>query len=467
MFKDRELIIARISAILQVIITLACFLLVSGISEGRLFPGSRLSGELENSMIIIALLWFITLDLYGLGQMLRTIGYSEVFKTYVKAVVTATGFLIAINFLLKYQVLNFWNLVYFGVLDVFVLTTCKNTFYAFMRFMRRKGYNKKQILIIADEDSPTFIDQIIANKDWGFEIRAIMTNSNPVKEKYGRNYEVVPHIDNIKPFLDSDPIDEVIYCRSLLNQTEIQQLIHDCSETGVGFHHHTFAAKPGRIQPKMSVLSQLLFISYQNTPDNYLALKIKGLMDFLFSLFAILVTFPVQVLIAIAIKLDDGGPVFFRQERVGLHGRRFYCLKFRTMTVNAEALKTTLMGQNEQEGPVFKISIDPRVTRTGRLLRKTSLDELPQFINVIRGEMSIVGPRPPIPSEVEQYERWQIRRLSMKPGITCIWQVSGRNNIPFREWMKLDMEYIDNWSLRLDLILILKTFKAVFSADGK
>jgi lipopolysaccharide/colanic/teichoic acid biosynthesis glycosyltransferase len=127
------------------------------------------------------------------------------------------------------------------------------------------------------------------------------------------------------------------------------------------------------------------------------------------------------------------------------------------MVANAEALKTSLIELNEQNGPVFKITADPRVTRVGMFLRKTSFDELPQFLNVLRGEMSVVGPRPPIPSEVEKYKRWQKRRLSMKPGITCTWQVTGRNNIPFDEWMKLDMEYIDNWSFSQDMILVLKT----------
>lgn len=137
------------------------------------------------------------------------------------------------------------------------------------------------------------------------------------------------------------------------------------------------------------------------------------------------------------------------------------------MVVNAESLKQALISQNEQEGPVFKIRNDPRVTRIGRFLRKTSLDELPQFINVLKGEMSVVGPRPPIPEEVKQYERWQNRRLSMKPGITCIWQVSGRNNIPFDQWMKMDMQYIDTWSLKLDFIILLKTIREVISGRGQ
>jgi exopolysaccharide biosynthesis polyprenyl glycosylphosphotransferase len=196
-------------------------------------------------------------------------------------------------------------------------------------------------------------------------------------------------------------------------------------------------------------------------------LKMKSTLDFFFSFTVIMLVSPVFLMIAVAIRLEDGGPVLFTQERVGLNGRRFSIFKFRTMVANAEALKISLQEQNEQTGPVFKITNDPRVTRIGRFLRKTSFDELPQFFNVIRGEMSVVGPRPPIPSEVEKYKKWQKRRLTMKPGITCTWQVSGRNNIPFKEWVKLDLEYIDNWSLTRDAVLILKTIKVILTGTGK
>jgi len=192
----------------------------------------------------------------------------------------------------------------------------------------------------------------------------------------------------------------------------------------------------------------------------------KRTFDVFFSFSVIVLVSPLFIIIAIAIWFNDRGPVFFIQERVGLNGRCFRIFKFRTMVANAEALKVSLLGLNEQTGPVFKIKNDPRVTRVGRFLRKTSLDELPQFYNVIRGEMSIVGPRPPISSEVEMYKLWQKRRLTMKPGITCTWQVSGRNNIPFNQWMKLDLDYIDNWSFTWDAVLIIKTIKAIFIGSG-
>jgi lipopolysaccharide/colanic/teichoic acid biosynthesis glycosyltransferase len=170
--------------------------------------------------------------------------------------------------------------------------------------------------------------------------------------------------------------------------------------------------------------------------------------------------------VSIAIRLDSPGPVFFRQRRVGMNGREFTLLKFRSMYQDAQARLDALRARNEVSGPVFKMKDDPRVTRVGRFIRRTSIDELPQFWNVLRGEMSVVGPRPPIPSEVQQYERRHLRRLSVKPGITCTWQVSGRSSIGFDRWMELDLSYIDNWSLWHDVKILARTIPAVLTGRG-
>jgi lipopolysaccharide/colanic/teichoic acid biosynthesis glycosyltransferase len=164
--------------------------------------------------------------------------------------------------------------------------------------------------------------------------------------------------------------------------------------------------------------------------------------------------------------MTSKGPVFFKQIRCGLHGRTFEIYKFRTMGVDAEERLEELMSLNEREGPVFKMRNDPRITKVGRFLRKVSLDELPQLINVFKGDMSLVGPRPPLPSEVTQYERWQRRRLSLRPGITCIHEVVARDDINFDRWMKLDLEYIDNWSITLDIKILTRTIFAVFKGTG-
>ena len=193
---------------------------------------------------------------------------------------------------------------------------------------------------------------------------------------------------------------------------------------------------------------------------------IKRIFDILVSSVALAVLSPLLLVVAVLVKVSSPGPVLFKQERVGLHGHPFNMLKFRSMVANAESLRKGLEAKNEQSGPVFKIAHDPRITPVGRVIRKLSIDELPQLLNVLRSEMSLVGPRPPLASEVARYEPWQRRRLSVRPGITCEWQVSGRSETSFETWMYQDMHYIDHWSFLQDLKLLLRTLPAVLSSRG-
>jgi len=189
-------------------------------------------------------------------------------------------------------------------------------------------------------------------------------------------------------------------------------------------------------------------------------------MDIVLSGFALLALSPFLVAVALLIKLLMPGPIFFGQERVGRNKRRFTCWKFRSMVIDAEQQKALLAKANEMDGPVFKMADDPRVTAFGRFLRRFSIDELPQLWNVFAGDMSLVGPRPATPDEVAKYDRQTLRRLSMRPGLTCIWQVSGRNLVGFADWMRMDLYYIDNWSLWLDVQLILRTIPVVLTGHG-
>jgi lipopolysaccharide/colanic/teichoic acid biosynthesis glycosyltransferase len=192
----------------------------------------------------------------------------------------------------------------------------------------------------------------------------------------------------------------------------------------------------------------------------------KRVLDLAGAVIGALLLAPVILAISISIKLNTPGPVLYRSRRVGEGGRVFSFLKFRSMVCNAEMLREELLHLNEADGPVFKISHDPRITRVGAILRRTSLDELPQLWNVLRGDMSLVGPRPPIPEEVRQYQAWQLRRLSVRPGLTCLWQISGRSLVGFGEWMRMDLEYVDRRSLSLDLSILLRTVPAVLSGKG-
>ena len=195
----------------------------------------------------------------------------------------------------------------------------------------------------------------------------------------------------------------------------------------------------------------------ENERSNILYEVIKRIIDIVASFIGLILLSPL-----ILIKLESKGEVIFKQKRVGLNGKKFYMYKFRSMVINAEELKKQLESQNEMSGPMFKIKDDPRITKVGKFIRKTSIDELPQLINVIKGDMSLVGPRPSLPKEVEKFEPWMMERLEVKPGLTCIWQISGRNNIDFEDWMKLDIKYVRERSFKLDIKLILKTVLVLF-----
>jgi exopolysaccharide biosynthesis polyprenyl glycosylphosphotransferase len=242
----------------------------------------------------------------------------------------------------------------------------------------------------------------------------------------------------------------------------MRQAVKVCETLGVPFAlpAMAFSVQPGN---RLEGDGFLHFSGARSRPHQ---LAMKRLFDVTAATLGLLVLSPLLLAVALLIKLTSRGPVFFAQPRSGLHGRPFRMLKFRSMVVNAEAKLAELQKQNEQSGPVFKMKRDPSVTAVGRFIRKYSIDELPQLFNVLYGDMSVVGPRPPLPAEVSKYDTWQLRRLSVRPGLTCIWQVSGRNQITFEQWMRMDLDYIDNWSLWRDLSLVFKTIPAVLMGRG-
>jgi exopolysaccharide biosynthesis polyprenyl glycosylphosphotransferase len=247
---------------------------------------------------------------------------------------------------------------------------------------------------------------------------------------------------------------------------EMQAAVRVLERFGIPFALPAAGFRFGRARPEYERAVADGYIHYLSVRHKPVQLALKRLFDIVSSFAALLLLSPLMITVAALIRLTSRGPILFKQERVGRHGQTFHMLKFRSMIANAEELKAKLMALNEQAGPVFKMKLDPRITPIGRFIRKFSIDELPQLINILRGEMSLVGPRPPVPSEVAKYEAWQRRRLSVRPGLTCVWQVSGRNEISFEEWMYLDMQYIDHWSLAQDFQLILKTVPVVLSGRG-
>ena len=272
--------------------------------------------------------------------------------------------------------------------------------------------------------------------------------------------------DKLAEIIASRQVDALIIAVEPDDLPQTRPLFEIAEQMGVTVCLMTEAFQPRVAAASPAYIVGLPALIYRAVPVNQLALLAKSIVDRLGALVGLALTAPFMLATAIWIKIDSRGPVFFKQIRSGVNGKTFVMYKFRTMENGAERKKQSLAARNEVSGPVFKMKNDPRVTRCGRILRRTSIDEVPQFFNVLKGDMSLVGPRPPVPKEVVKYRPWQHRKLSVKPGLTCLWQVSGRSNIDFDRWMELDLEYIDNWSLWLDAKIIARTIPAVLRSDG-
>jgi exopolysaccharide biosynthesis polyprenyl glycosylphosphotransferase len=338
-----------------------------------------------------------------------------------------------------------------------------------LRYVRKRGYNFRHVLIVGSNDRAAQIVQKIRQTPWfGFNIIGYVDsadNNNALHRANGMKN--IGTLDTIEQILREQIVDEVFITLPVKSfYPEIEKIISQCEQMGVEAKIPLDLFKLKFAESTISAYDDIPCIDFYSSPKMTWQVMAKRMLDFSVSLIFLMLFSPVFLVVSILIKHDSPGPVFFRQKRVGYNGRLFTCLKFRTMINEAEMIRDELLHLNEMDGPVFKITNDPRITRTGKFLRETSLDELPQLLNVLKGDMSLVGPRPPIPSEVHHYELMNHRRLSVKPGMTCIWQVSGRNRISFKKWMEMDMQYIDQWSLWLDIKILLKTIPAVLKGSG-
>jgi len=463
MLKERENLVNNIVWGLDVIIGIAAgFLTFGWLTEFNL-PIPR---ELTFFHAFILINSYFILKGQKLARLHRTKPYSFLVISYFTYSLALAGLWVLESSILKIDDLPNRFLMYWTVLHFIMIYLVNYLLFVIFKFYRKHGKNFRNILIIGDENTDELIEEIHSYPEWGYRIFCVVSDSESLRDKYGSKIPFISSNANLEVYLDKNPVDELLYWVEEPDFKEMKLLIANCSELGI-----TFRMKSGIFshlfhRTTLSFFQTTPTLTLNPTRIDYRADKLKRVFDFIFSCMVLIVFGPFMLLLAFFIKLDSPGPVFFAQERVGLRGRKFKVLKFRTMVINAEELKEKLMKKNEVDGPFFKMMKDPRITRVGHILRKTSLDELPQFINVLKNEMSIVGPRPSLPDEVKQFDRWQLRRLSMKPGITCIWQVSGRNNIAFNDWMRLDLQYIDNWSFTLDVILILKTVRAMFKAEG-
>lgn len=322
------------------------------------------------------------------------------------------------------------------------------------------------LVVGSPEEATPFLESLFRHAEWGIRVVGVVVpEGEAVTSVVG--VKMLGTLKQLPQVLSANAIDQVFMTGRAWDVDTLRRVADACEEIGVRFSMDANFLGLSISEATINDFEGWSVLTFSSTPTPSGALLFKRWMDIILSGLALLALAPVFLIVAIAIKIEDRGPIFFAQERCGLYGRRFKMYKFRSMVIDAEAKLRELEKANEMQGPVFKMKRDPRITRVGAFIRKYSIDEFPQFYNVFKGEMSIVGPRPPIPAEVARYARWQMRRLSMRPGLTCIWQVSGRNNIvDFDTWMKLDLEYIDNWSLFLDLKLIARTVPVVLTGSG-
>lgn len=308
-------------------------------------------------------------------------------------------------------------------------------------------------------------DMVLASPDLDTKLSGFLDYGRRGLWRY-RDIPLIGHPDRLEEIITNGQVDAVFVAVEPEDIPRSRDLFNTAERMGVNVFvmPNVYYPTVARIRPLY--VNGMPALIYQSAPESRTALFVKNALDKAAAAVGLVIVSPVMILAALLIKVESPGPVIFKQVRSGLNGRLFNLYKFRTMCADAEKKKDALAHRNEMSGPVFKIRKDPRVTTIGRLLRKFSVDELPQFFNVLTGDMSLVGPRPPLPSEVRRYQPWQHRKLSIKPGVTCLWQVNGRNRIDFDDWMRMDLEYIDTWSLWLDLKILLKTVPAVLKGTG-
>jgi exopolysaccharide biosynthesis polyprenyl glycosylphosphotransferase len=303
--------------------------------------------------------------------------------------------------------------------------------------------------------------------DYGVRLRGFLAEAPgaPPTIELNAVHEVRP-IAELPSILQKHVVDEVIFAVGSECLADLEEIFLLCDEEGVRTRVAVDFFPHVNSTVSLDRFGATPLLTFSAAPYDEIRLLLKRVTDVLIAAAGLIVLSPFMAAVALLIKLTSRGPVIFRQVRCGLNGRRFVFYKFRSMCENAEELKQALAHLNTRDGVVFKIPDDPRLTPVGRYLRKFSIDEWPQLWNVLRGDMSLVGPRPAIPSEVERYQRWQRRRLRMRPGLTCLWAISGRDNVDFDTWMKMDMQYIDNWSLALDWKILLRTIPRVLTGRG-
>ncbi|OGC81292.1 MAG: hypothetical protein A2W07_06210 [candidate division Zixibacteria bacterium RBG_16_43_9] len=464
MLKENEFFYRRLHFLGDLFLTIvALYLSLYLCSQNQIVE----SGFIRELLLFVLPIWsffFLTdLKTYKYRQIPLTRIFANLLNPFLKSTTLLLFALFAANSLNE----SLRVIALFAGIDLLALAVLRGGIKLFLKVKYRNGNHLSNILIVGTGSlAREFIQKAKENIDWRFRILGLLDWEESKKGELVSGTQVIGTLKDLPRIIKNSHLDYIVYAvpRRFLNL--IEESLNICEKMGVSTCILADYFPNGLCKQKVLTLEEKPLILFSSGPKKDEFIIAKEILDRALSFLMVILLSPIFLLSALLVKISSKGPVLFKQVRVGLNGKKFILYKFRTMVENAEELKPGLLNKNEMDGPVFKIKEDPRVTKLGGFLRKTSLDELPQLFNVLKGDMSLVGPRPPLPSEVSNYDLWHRRKLCMKPGLTCLWQVNGRNKINFEKWMKLDLEYIDNWSLLLDFKILLKTIPAVLSGSG-
>ena len=498
MIKTESELAIKLHSILDILLTVAAFIWAYFIKKYFLpesFRGLTESPNYYIALLMIIIIWFILFELFGLYTSYLKISFSKIFSDMVKAVSVGMILMVLLMFVFKLDDVSRLLMGFFFLLNIGVLTFSKRIIYN--RYVKKpiSEYKLHNVLIVGSKERARDVIRAIGtNKHPGFRAKSypgtevettgfpkykimgcIDLDEKEIGKKVINDFIVIDTIKNLDKILLENPIDELFIAMPLNLISRVEDHVAFAGKIGVpvrvipDWQIKDLIVNPAISFFKLEIFSGLATIVLSAVPPDRDELLIKYGVDYMVAAIGLILHLPLFILVSFAIKISSQGPVFYKQERCGLNGRKFMVYKFRSMVAGAEALQKGLEEFNETEGPVFKITKDPRIVPyVGTFLRRTFIDEIPQLINVLKGEMSLIGPRPPIPAEVKKYEIWQRRRLSMKPGITCLWQISAnRHDMSFDEWMNLDLNYIDNWSLILDVKIFFSTLKVMLLGTGR
>ncbi len=468
MLKEQASLISRLTIATDLVLVTGAFFLaylIRSQMEPQLFP---LRDYVWTLIIILPVCSFF-LARSRFFASIRRLSLREIFARLIVAHLYSACTIAAIIFFLDRHVFSRSFFLIFILLSFVFLALEKCAIRIVLGYFRSKGYNFRQILIVGTRDKARRFNELVKeHSDWGLRVIGFVQALESPLQHQVEGLPVLGHMADLVEICKEHSVDEVVFClpRDLFVDAESQIL--ELEEMGVTVRMVLDFFKTKKARKEISLFhDEIPILTFHTKSLDAGQLLVKRSLDIFGALAGLCLTALLYPLIAAAIKIDSAGPVFFSQKRIGESGRVFRCWKFRTMSTDAERRKQDLMERNEMSGAIFKIKDDPRVTRIGRILRKMSLDELPQFWNVLKGDMSLVGTRPPTPDEVSRYENWHRRRISIKPGITGMWQVNGRSEIEsFDEIVRLDLQYIDQWSLWLDLKILFRTIGVVVMRRG-